>query len=465
MSVVIDPKNLIIDPNRNAKTNHSSTIYVREQHGKYQRIRRNIAFFLMALFALLPWVTIDGKQSILLDVGQQQMHIFGTTLFPQDFPVVAGLLMVAAFGLFFLTAWLGRVWCGFLCPQTHWLFIFIWLEEKIEGSRNQRIQLDKQPIGFAKTTKKTAKHVSWMLVAFVTATTFISYFIPPFTLYTDLYNSDWSNLVTFWVLFFAVCTYGNAGWLREKMCLHICPYARFQSAMFDRDTLIVAYDAKRGESRGARKRKHDHQALGLGDCVDCNLCVDVCPTGIDIRHGLQYECISCGACADACDQTMKKFNYPQGLIRFTSEARLAGGTTKRVRPKIVSYALISVIIVASMASYWAERVPVELTVLRDRNVLYRINNDQMIENSYQLKLLNKSASTKQYTVIIDGINTASSSLKQPIVVDSGELASVIVTVTVDPQQLDKSVLPINLKIVDSETNSELVVYQSRFYSE
>ncbi len=461
MSVYIDPKDLIIGPN----TNQSSAIYVREQQGKYQIIRRNIAFFLMSLFVILPWVSIDGKQSILLDVASQQMHFFGTTLFPQDFPIVAGFIMVAAFGLFFLTTWLGRVWCGFLCPQTHWLFIFIWLEEKIEGTRNQRIKLDKQPWSVNKATKKTFKHLSWGLVSFLTGTTFISYFIPPSQLYVDLVFLSWSGLITFWVLFFAVCTYGNAGWLREKMCLHMCPYARFQSAMFDHDTLMVAYDSERGESRGPRKRKDNPKTLGLGDCVDCNLCVEVCPTGIDIRHGLQYECINCGACADACDQTMSKFNYPQGLISFTSEARLAGGLTKLLRPKIIGYGIISVIIVASMAIYWNARVPVELTVLRDRNVLYRINNNDFIENSYQLKLLNKSPQAKSYQVQIDGIKNADNSLNEAVLVQSGELASVIVTVTADPYDLKRSVLPIELKIIDSETEQELIVYESKFFSE
>lgn len=461
MSVYIDPKDLIIGPN----TNQSSAIYVREQQGRYQRIRRNIAFFLMSMFVVLPWISIDGKQSILLDIANRQMHVFGTTLFPQDFPVVAGLLMVAAFGLFFLTTWLGRVWCGFLCPQTHWLFIFVWLEEKIEGTRNQRIKLDKQPMSGAKFTKKALKHLSWGIVAFLTATTFLSYFVPPAQLYMDLLFFSWSGLVTFWVLFFAVCTYGNAGWLKEKMCLHMCPYARFQSAMFDHDTLMVAYDATRGESRGPRKRKDDPKALDLGDCVDCNLCVEVCPTGIDIRHGLQYECINCGACADACDQTMSKFNYEKGLISFTSESQLAGGLTKLLRPKIIGYGIISAIIVVSMAVYWSARVPIELTVLRDRNVLYRINNDDFIENSYQLKLLNKSPEAKEYRIAVTGIEQATSSLNGTISVESGELTSLVMTVTADPYNLKRRVLPIELRVIDDESNQELMVYESKFYSE
>jgi len=215
MSVYIDPKDLIIGPN----TNQSSAIYVREQQGKHQRMRRNIAIVLMILFAVLPWTSVDGKQSILFDLANQQLHVFGTTLFPQDFPIIAGLLTVAAFGLFFMTTWLGRVWCGFLCPQTHWLFIFIWLEEKIEGSRNQRMALDKQPSSATKIGKKTLKHTSWLLVSFFTATTFLTYFVSPYQLYIDLFLLSWGTLVIFWVAFFTICTYGNAGWLREKMYL------------------------------------------------------------------------------------------------------------------------------------------------------------------------------------------------------------------------------------------------------
>lgn len=460
MSVYIDPKDLIIGPN----SNQASAIYVREQQGKYQRIRRNIAILLMGIFALLPWISIDGKQSILIDVASQQMHVFGTTLFPQDFPIVAGVLMVAAFGLFFMTTWLGRVWCGFLCPQTHWLFIFIWLEERIEGNRNKRISLDKKPMSPSKFAKKAAKHTSWMIVAFLTATTFISYFIPPIKLYTDLVFFEWTSLITFWVGLFMICTYGNAGWLREKMCLHICPYARFQSAMFDQNTLMVAYDPVRGESRGARKRKDDPKALGLGDCVDCNLCVDVCPVGIDIRHGLQYECINCGACADACDQTMDKFNYEKGLISFTSERQLAGGITKLFRPKIIAYGIISILILISMAVYWQARVPIELTVMRDRNALYRINSDDLVENSYQLKLLNKSANSEIYHITVDGIEGAQLNVADNITVKSGELATIVVTVMVDSYALDTRVSPLSIIVSNATSNEELTTYETKFYS-
>ncbi|WP_435275412.1 cytochrome c oxidase accessory protein CcoG [Psychrobium sp. nBUS_13] len=461
MSVNINPKDMIIAPGCNQK----SAIYVREQKGKFQRIRRGIAMFLMTLFVILPWIEIGGFPAILLDASNQQWHIFGNTLYPQDFPIVAGIFMVAAFALFFITTWLGRVWCGFLCPQTHWLFMFFWLEEKIEGSRNQRMKLDKQKMNGEKLIKKSLKHASWVLVAFLTATTFVSYFMPPIELYSSIADGSLGIQPWFWVSFFALCTWGNAGFLKEKMCLHMCPYARFQSAMFDKDTLLVGYDTERGENRGRRRRKDDHKEMGLGDCVDCNLCVDVCPTGIDIRNGLQYECINCGACVDACDQTMSQFNYPKGLISFTSEHELKGGKTHLFRPKIIGYAVICFVVFAAMTGYWFTRSTVELTVLRDRNVLYRVNNDDFIENSYQIKLLNKEPTARSFNVQAKGIDGIQSSLNKAFSIDSGEMSSLVITLTADPVNLPRRVLPVELIISDMESGEVVISHESRFYSE
>jgi cytochrome c oxidase accessory protein FixG len=277
-------EDLIIKPYKS-----ESSVYVRQQKGTYQRIRQYTGLVFVLVFILLPWLTFQGHQAILLDISRQQFHFFSQTFFPQDFVILAGLLLVSCYLLFFLTTWLGRIWCGYTCPQTVWTFSFIWVEEWLEGSRNQRIKRDEQPMTLNTFTRKFTKHLIWGLIAFITATTFMSYFLPAHELYLDLLQWQWDNLTTFWVLFFAVCTYGNAGWLREKMCIYMCPYSRFQSAMFDKNTLLVAYNKLRGENRGARKRKEDPKALGLGDCVDCNLCVEVCPVGIDIRNGLQYE--------------------------------------------------------------------------------------------------------------------------------------------------------------------------------
>ncbi len=442
----------------------NGTIYVRQQFGYFQQLRRYIGGILMLAFIVTPWLSINGQQAILLDLDLLQFHVFGMTLFPQDFTLIAGLFMVAAFLLFFITSWLGRIWCGFLCPQTVWMFSYVWVEEKIEGNRNQRKKLDQQAWTIKKATKKLTKHAVWLTIAFFTATSFLAYFAPVRELYTQMTAGKWSGSVSFWVGLFTVCTYGNAGWLREKMCHHMCPYARFQSVMFDSDTLVVAYDEQRGEGRGARKRKYDHQALGLGDCVDCNLCVDVCPVGIDIRDGLQYECIDCGACVDACNQTMKKFKYPQGLISYTSESQLAGEKPNILRPKILGYGLVALLVVSAMIVSVIQTVPIELSVLRDRQALYRINDQDQIENSYQLKILNKSTETQEYRIEIDGMKGIVSSIEHAISLTPGELSSVILTLTANGDIIDNSVTNITINVIYIGKNDISVSQETRFFA-
>ena len=460
MSFDVKQEELIIKPYKT-----DNTIYVRQQKGKFQNIRRYTGMFFILIFVLFPFIRFQGKQAILLDVASQQFHIFGITLFPQDFTVLAWLFIVGAFVLFFFTTWLGRIWCGYLCPQTVWVFMYIWVEEKIEGSRNQRIKLDKQPMSAEKVRKKLAKHSIWFLMSFFTATTFMSYFMPVDELYGGLLYLEWSGLVWFWVGLFTLCTYGNAGWLREKMCVYMCPYARFQSAMFDKDTLLVAYDAGRGEGRGRRKRKEDYKAKGLGDCVDCNLCVEVCPTGIDIRNGLQYECINCGACADACDQTMSKFNYPTGLISYTSENALIGKKAHVLRPKILGYGAITTIAVCLMVFTMSARVPLEVSVLRDRNVLYRVNYLDEVENSYRLNVTNKSQQEREFQISVNGIESLRNSVADTVKVAPGEMLTVPMTLTSDRSNLLQKVTDVELVITALDDNEVTLVKETRFYSD
>jgi len=460
MSFDVKQENLIIKPYKT-----DNTVYVRQQKGKFQQIRRYTGMLFILLFVLLPWLNFNGHQAILLDVASQQFHIFGVTLFPQDFTVLAWLLIVGAFLLFFITTWLGRIWCGYLCPQTVWVFIYIWVEEKIEGSRNQRIRLDKAELSADKVRKKALKHAIWLLISFFTATTFMSYFIQVEVLYGELVRLQWSGLVSFWVGLFTLCTYGNAGWLREKMCIYMCPYARFQSAMFDKDTLLVAYDKGRGENRGRRKRKEDYQAKGLGDCVDCNLCVEVCPAGIDIRNGLQYECINCGACADACDQTMAKFNYPKGLISYTSENALAGSKAHVLRPKILGYGAISAIALCLMVFTMSVRVPLEVSVLRDRNVLYRVNYLDEVENSYRLNVTNKSQQERSYQISVQGITGIKNSVKDTVSVQAGEMLTIPMTLTSAREHLSEKVTDLQLVITALDDREVSLVKETRFYSD
>ena len=451
-------EDLIIKPYKS-----ESPVYVRKQKGRYQQIRKLTGFIFVMIFILLPWINYQGNQAVLLDIGKQQFHIFSQTFFPQDFTILAGLLIVSCYLLFFVTTWLGRIWCGYVCPQTVWTFSFIWVEEWLEGSRNQRIKRDKQPKTLDTIARKSAKHLVWGLMAFLTATTFMSYFLPTRELYLDLIQFNWDSLTTFWVLFFAVCTYGNAGWLREKMCIYMCPYSRFQSAMFDKNTLLVAYDKLRGENRGRRKRKQDPKELGLGDCVDCNLCVEVCPVGIDIRNGLQYECINCGACADACDQTMSQFNYAKGLISYTSENALLGKKARLLRPKIIGYGVLSILAMVFMAYTIQVRVPIEFSVLRDRAALYQLDFEDNVTNSYLLKITNKSQIDRRFNINVLN-SSVSLSTDENILIKAGEIASVPVHLTMAPNEIKQRVSEVSLQVSVSDMPEIKLVTETKFFS-
>ncbi len=444
MKFSIKEEHLIIKPYKS-----QTSVYVREQKGFYQKIRRYINWLLMFLFIALPFVQYNDQQALLLDVVKQEFRIFNLTFWPQDFILLAGIFMVAAFALFFVTTWLGRVWCGYVCPQTVWTLAYVWVEHRIEGTRNKRIALDKAPWSLNKISKKTLKHLIWQLMSLFTATTFISYFVPVNELYSTMIAFDWSGAVTFWVLFFAIATYANAGWMREHVCIHLCPYSRFQSAMFDKNTLLVAYDSKRGENRAPRKRKDDAKALGLGDCVDCNLCVDVCPAGIDIRNGIQYECINCGLCIDACDETMDKFNYPKGLISYTSEQKLAGKETKRFNLKLASYGSLSLIFTVLLGIWISNRIPLEANIIRDRNALYRVNYEGIVENTYTLKILNKSQTPLHYDIDVANIQTqlgVELELPKKLLIGAGVMREVPVTLAIDGMLLDKKITDIDFTI-------------------
>ncbi|WP_420808393.1 cytochrome c oxidase accessory protein CcoG [Aliidiomarina sanyensis] len=427
-------------------------IYVREAEGRVETTRRALGFVLMALFLILPWLTWNGEQAILLNLLDQRFRIFGMTLWPQDLTILAWIFMVAAFALFLVTTLFGRVWCGFTCPQTTWTFIFMWFERKIEGGRHQRMKLDERPMDADKFLRKSAKHTAWVLVALFTALTFVGYFTDIRTLFQEFFILQASAWATGSVLFFTFATYGNAGWMREIMCTHMCPYARFQSAMFDKDTFIVAYDVDRGEPRGPRKRKIDPKSEGLGDCVDCNLCVQVCPTGIDIRNGLQYECINCGACIDACDSVMEKMGYPKKLISFTTQRRLEGGKTKVFRFKSVGYGAALLVLTGLLVADIILRVPLEFDVIRDRASLYRENQEGWIENVYTLRVINKSQQAQEYSFSVSGVEDMQWYGPQSLVLEPESSEVVPVTIAIDPFFLETPIKEITFTIqsVDEE---------------
>ncbi|TBW59159.1 cytochrome c oxidase accessory protein CcoG [Marinobacter halodurans] len=413
-------------------------IYVKAVTGLYQRIRFFSLWGLMGMYFLFCWVQVGGEPLIYFNLPAREFHLFGTTFFPKDFIMLSGMLIIAAFGLFFITTLFGRVWCGYTCPQTVWTFIFMWVEEKVEGSRNKRIKLDQSPGGTAKMAKKVTKHALWLLIAFATGLTFVGYFYPVRELSVDLFTLQANGWAYFWVFFFTVATYTNAGWLREQVCLYMCPYARFQSVMFDEDTRVVSYDYNRGEPRGGRRKDASKAELGLGDCIDCGQCVQVCPTGIDIRDGLQYECINCALCIDACDEIMDKMDYPRGLIRYTTEHELEGRPSKILRPRTFGYGAALLLMIGALVFTLLTRVPVQLDAIRDRGALFKMNNRGMIENSYTVKIQNMTEVPQVFILSVSGLDTARIIGDTAFRVAAGENLSLPTVVEVSPEALTET---------------------------
>jgi len=405
-------------------------IHPREARGRYATLRWVCVWLTQLLFYGLPWLQYNGRQAVLFDLGTRQFHLFGLVLWPQDFIYLAGLLIVCAYGLFLVTTVAGRVWCGFACPQTVYTELFLWIERRIEGARSARIRLERQPWNLEKIGKKGAKHAAWLALALWTGFSFVGYFTPLQSLLAGVRHLDLGGWETFWVLFYGLATYGNAGWLREQVCKYMCPYARFQSAMFDRDTLVVTYDRARGEPRRPGARAGEP----AGDCIDCTLCVQVCPTGIDIRRGLQYECIGCAACVDACGEVMDKVGKPRGLIRYATENALARGwdmaqvRRRLLRPRVLGYAAVLALMVAGMTASLALRVPLKVDVMRDRGSMGREVEDGRIENVYRLQLMNTSEEARLLRIAVAGLPGASIVDEEVVEIGGASARSVAVRV-------------------------------------
>lgn len=468
-------------------------IYPRDVQGRFARLRMIAVWVLLGMYYLFPWLRWDGRQAVLFDLPARKFYVFGLNFWPQDFFFLAVLLILAGLSLFFFTALAGRLWCGYACPQTVWTEVFLHIERWCEGERNRRMRLDAGPWTREKLLRKGSKHVLWLVFALWTGFTFVGFFSPIRDLAARLPSLQWGGWETFWVLFYALATWGNAGVLREQVCKYMCPYARFQSAMFDRNTLIIAYDPMRGEPRGARKRglasvlergrgllplplataavvdaahrqsladarlgarvttgivvdQHDElppapvvqSPEDLGDCIDCTICVQVCPTGIDIRNGLQYECIACGACIDACDAVMDKMGYPRGLIRYSTQNAIDGRPQRVLRPRVLVYGLLLSAIFVAWVWGITHREALIVDVLRDRNALYRVAVDGRIENAYTLKLINKTTDAHRYRIELrDGNGQPAAHLHligAPIEVAaaSEEVLTLALTVQADP---------------------------------
>jgi len=384
-------------------------IYPRSVTGIFAKWRWVMVVITQLVFYGLPWFDWGQRQAVLFDLGARRFYIFGIVLYPQDFIYLTALLVISALSLFLFTAIAGRLWCGYACPQTVYSEIFIWIERQVEGDRSARIRLDDSAMSLEKLVKKWYKHFLWISFSMWTGFTFVGYFTPVRALGMEFFLGHMSSWEIFWVFFYGFATYGNAGFMREQVCKYMCPYARFQSAMFDKDTLIVTYDEQRGESRGARSKKADVATLNLGACVDCTLCVQVCPTGIDIRNGLQYECIGCGACADVCDIVMDKMGYPRGLVKYSTQNAMTQGWThaqvvRRVfRPRVLAYTGILWVIVIGVGVSLALRTPFKVDVVRDRASLARIVSGGKTENNYRLQIMNAAEHEQRFTLAAEGI--------------------------------------------------------------
>ncbi len=411
-------------------------IYPRSVTGRFSNWRWGLVFLTQLVFYGMPWLEWGQRQAVLFDLSSRRFYIFSLVLYPQDFIYLTGLLVIAALSLFLFTAVAGRLWCGFACPQTVYTEMFLWIEKKVEGDRSARMRRDGKAWSPDWLTRKATKHFLWIALALWTGFTFVGFFTPIKVLGAEIVQMNLSSWELFWTVFYGFATYGNAGFMREQVCKHMCPYARFQSAMFDKDTLIVTYDQERGEPRGARSRKADLKTLNLGDCVDCSLCVQVCPTGIDIRNGLQYECIGCGACADVCDTVMDKLGYSRGLVRFSTENAInnhwsRAQTWRHVfRPRVLVYSTILGVIVATVLVSLSLRTPFKVNVVRDRGVMARIVAGGDIENVYQMQIMNATESTQRYHISATGLPGLVMGTESVVEVASTEAQRVVVRLRV-----------------------------------
>ena len=406
-------------------------VYSRSISGVFSRWRWAMVFLTQLVFYGLPWLQWGERQMVLFDLEARRFYLFGLVLYPQDFIYLTGLLIISALGLFLFTAVAGRLWCGFSCPQTVYTEIFMWIESKVEGDRSARMRIDKSGWTLEKIWKKSFKQFLWIVLSLWTGFTFVGYFVPIRELGVQLmaFQGNWQ---IFWVAFYGFATYGNAGYMREQVCKYMCPYARFQSAMFDKDTMIVSYDAERGEARGPRKKDVDYKAQGLGDCIDCKLCVQVCPVGIDIRKGLQYECIGCGLCIDACNSVMDKMEYPRGLIRLTTQNAVTKAwkqvqVIRRIfRPRVLIYSAVLVALSAAMIASLVLREPLKVDVIRDRAALSRIVAGGKLENVYRLQIMNATESEQRYRISAVGLEGLEVASEQEVTVGPAETRGIAV---------------------------------------
>lgn len=446
-------------------------VYPRSVSGIFARRRWAMVAFTQIIFYGIPWFQWGGRQAVLFDLETPRFYVFGLVLHPQDMVFFAGLLLIAALSLFFFTAVAGRLWCGYACPQTVYTEIFIWIERHTEGDRQARMRLDSGSWNLEKFSRKGAKHALWVFFSLFTGFTFVGYFIPIRELGHQIVTLSLDVWPAFWVMFYGFATYGNAGLLREQICKYVCPYARFQNTLMDADSLVIAYDNPRGDPRGSRSKKTNPRDVGLGDCVDCTLCVQVCPTGIDIRDGLQNECIGCAACIDVCDQVMQKMSYPKGLIRYGTGNGVALGLTRTqmmrriVRPRVIAYGLLLSAALAALSLGLALQGPVMMDVMRDRGALARLGSEGQIENVYRVQLMNRLEAPSRYRIQVAGLEGLSAVQSSDWTVNPGEVKSFVLTLALSPEaaaSLQPGAHPVNLSVLDVDRQEKVTKERTTF---
>ena len=439
-------------------------IQARTVKGIFATWRWVFVWFTQLLYYGLCWLPWNDRQAVLFDLVERKFYIFGLVLWPQDVFFLAIILIISAYALFLFTAVAGRLWCGYTCPQTVYTEIFMWIENAIEGDRSARLKLDKAPMSGSKFRKRALKYGAWGLLSLWTGFTLVGYFTPIQTLWVSFWSWTLGPWETFWIFFYGAFTYAFAGHMREQVCLYMCPYARFQGVMFDPDTLVITYDQERGEPRGQRKKGVDPRSVGKGDCVDCDICVQVCPTGIDIRNGMQYECIGCAACIDACDDVMAKMNYPKGLIRYSTENAIAKHwgwqeiVSHIMRPRIIVYTVILVGI--SLALIWglANKADLRVNVIRDRAVLAREVEGGLIENVYRLQVMNVTEQSYRYKVAVSGLESIQIGNAELLEVPPATTKSFSISVRVPPDAAKKGSHMIYFD-VKAESDEKLSVHE------
>ncbi|HHB93348.1 MAG TPA: cytochrome c oxidase accessory protein CcoG [Thioploca sp.] len=437
-------------------------IYPRITFGFFSRLKALSGLILLGLYYILPWLSWGDRQAVLFDLPARQFHIFGITFWPQDFIYLAFILILAAITLFFFTTLAGRLWCGFACPQTIWTDAFLWMERLVEGDRAKQLKLAKAPMSLRKFRLIVTKQTLWIIFSLFTGFTFVGYFTPIHDLTHELLTFNFGDWETFWILFYGFATYGNAGFLREQICMYMCPYARFQSAMFDKNTMIIAYDEKRGENRGPRKRKAVKKQKDLGDCINCTMCVQVCPVGIDIRDGLQYQCISCSACIDVCNDIMDKMDYPRGLISYTTENSLNGTPVNVLRPRVFLYGGILIAIFISIGISISGRSMAEMDVIRDRTSLFKEVGANLIENVYQLRIMNLDDKPHNYDLTVTGIKDLKLLKDQDIQINKGSIITVPIRLIAEAKNLSKRSMTITFNLTAKDNPKSAITEEARF---